>query len=235
MHKLIRQVTTAAAIVGAAALAPQALASTVVVDFESVGLTGFYIANDTFTQNYFTMTVDIDTGIVDTNIALIPNDPTGNLTQYYSQLNEGGLIVQRTGGGLFDLTSFDAAFVPLGTPASGTTVIVAAGVRADNSSFGVAWLFGGSNNSHFPFQNYSNPADFAGFTNVKLVEFFACSLNGGCASPTQNNGQFAIDNIALNFVPEPNTIVLALGLMGLMGLPLRRGRSNATRSSATAV
>ena len=217
MQKLIRLLYASAAIAGAA-LSPQVQASMVTVDFDAPGLTNLYFAGNSFTQSGFTMTASFDAGIIDTAIALGGAAPSGNATQFYSGLNDGGLVMQRTDGGLFDLKSFDAAFIPLIPAASGTTVMVAVGVYADNSASGVAWLFGSASNGIFPFVSYSDPLDFAGFSRLKQVEFFACAFDGVnvCAAPTFNNGQFAIDNITANKIPEPSTTaMLSLCLLGL--------------------
>ena len=223
MHKQTRRLFAGAALVGAA-LTPVAQAATLTIDFEPASLTGLYMAGEIFSQGAFTMKVDFDAGIVDGAGALGGSAPTGNLTQFYSQLNEGGLIMQRSDGALFDLKSFDAAFVPLSPAATGATVMVAVGVYANNSSAGVAWLFASSATSNFPFSHYGNPLDFATFNQVKQVEFFACAYDGVtvCSGPLHNNGQFAIDNITAS-VPEPTTI--AMVTLGLLGLALRGRRS----------
>lgn len=237
MKKVIQRLYASAAIAGAV-LSPQAQAVTqgavvpsstlnilsTVIDFEAPGLTGLYFNNDSFIQSGFKMTVDLDAGTVDVGTGLGGAAPSGNSTQFYTQLNEGGLIVERSGGGLFSLSSFDAAFVPLDPAAGGTTVIVAKGVYANNTTTGVAWSFASSGTPSHPFANYSNPLDFASFNNLKLVEFYACAYDGinVCGGPLQNNGQFAIDNITVS-VPEPTTTVMLT--LGLLGLVLRSRRS----------
>lgn len=188
------------------------------VNFDDPSLTGLYFAGDSFTQGMFTMTVDFDAGTVDTAAALGGSSPTGNSTQFYSQLNDGGLILRGADGSRFDLTSFDAAFIPLSPAAIGTTVIVAYATYGDLSHAGVAWLFASSSTRHFPFAHYGNPADFAGLSGLLSVEFFACTFDGVsvCATPTDNNGQFAIDNISGVLLPEPSGLaVLPVALLGL--------------------
>ena len=223
MQKLIRRLYTSVAI-AAAVLSPQVQATTV-IDFDAPGLTGLYFNNESFTQSGYKMTVEFDAGLVDVADAANSTAPSGNLTQFYTQLNEGGLIIERNDGGLFSLSSFDAAFVPLDPAAAGTTVMVAVGVYANNTSSGVAWLFAPSGTPSHPFATYNDSFDFATFANVKLVEFFACAYDGVnvCSGPLQNNGQFAIDNIGVTAVPEP-TISVMLSL-GLLGLALRSRRS----------
>lgn len=218
MHKLIRRLYVTAAIVGAT-LSPLAQAAAVLIDFEAPALTNLYFPGDSFAQSGFKMTVDFDAGIVDTAAALGGSAPTGNASQFFSGLNDSGLIVERVDGGLFSLTGFDTAFIPLSPPSQQNTVIVATGVRANNSVFGIAWLFGQA------FQTLNDPLDFNAFNDVKLVEFFACSFDGVniCAAPTANNGQFAIDNIQVAFVPEPST--LALLPLALLGLAMRKRRT----------
>lgn len=226
MKKMIRQLYISAAIAGAA-LSPQVHAATV-IDFEGAGLTGLYFPGDSFTQNGFKMTVGFDAGIVDGVGGFTSGAPSGDPTQFYAQLNEGELILERNNGGLFNLDGFDAAFVALNPAPGGTTVLVVQATFGDGTFGGVAFSFLGSSTDRFPFGRYNNPTDFANFTNVKLIEFFACSYDGTnfCATGLQNNGQFALDNInvtAVTSVPEPTTV--ALFGMGLIGLALRSRRS----------
>ena len=226
MQKLIRLLYASAAIAGAA-LSPQVQATLVTVNFDGPGLSGLYIAGESFSQSGYTMTADFDAGIVDTAAALGGAAPSGNATQFYSNLNDGGLIMRRTDGGFFDLKGFDTAFIPLDPAGPGTTVMVAVGTHADNSVGGVAWLFGAKSGNAFPFVNYSNPLDFAGFGLLKQVEFYACSFDGtsACTASTMNNGQFAIDNINLNKIPELSTAaMLSLCLLGLALFSRRSAR-----------
>ena len=205
-------------------LVPMSHAGIVTVDFNDPSLAGLYFPGDIFTQNYFNMTPDFDFGIVDTAQALGNLAPSGNSTPFYFNSNDGGLILEQVENRNFALLGFDAAFVPLSPPSTQTTVIVAVGTHPDNSTSGVAWLFGAAVNGIYPFATYNNPVDFTSLTNLKSLEFFSCSLanNQLCTQATNNNGQFAVDNIRLSFVPEPASV--ALVLFGMLALGWSRQR-----------
>lgn len=202
---------------------PQAYAADDVIDFEAAALLGAYSAGDTFISGAYTLTTRIDYGVIDGAVALGPNSPTGNATQFYFNGNDGALSIVRTDAGLFDLAGFAAAFVPLDPPSSQTTVIVAKGTKVDNSVVTVSWAFASSATSHFPFASYSTPSQFSALVNLKQVDFMACSWDGvtPCTQPTLNNGQFAIDDVALNVALVPEPAALGLFTLGLLGVGLR--------------
>lgn len=226
MSTFIRKLASGAALVGAALL-PQAHASTV-IDFEGAALTGLYFPNDSFTQSGFKMTVDFDFGTVDTAAGLGTVAPSGNATQFYFNSNDGGLIVTRDGGGAFSLDGFSAALVPLipGPSPAQTIVIVAFATDTHGNNFGTFFPLGAPGNQNYPFLTYNDPLDFGGFVDLQQVEFFGCALTSTsvCAVATENNAQFAIDNIQVTAaIPEPTTT--ALMALGLLGLALRARRS----------
>lgn len=230
MFKGFSRLASCAAIV-AAALAPVA-AHAVIVDFEGEDLTYLYFPGDTFSQNGFLMTQDFDFGTVDVGSALGAAAPTNNNTQFYTNGNDGGLIFSTLSSLPFSLNGFSAAFVPLLDSPSAPQVItiVAYATAMDGSKFGTAFSLGdtSSNTKGSPFYSFSGAANFGAFTNLKSVEFFACAFANGqvCLTPTQNNGQFALDNVNLAIavpVPEPETTALmALGLMVLTAVARRR-------------
>ena len=231
MLKSFRRLASGAALV-AATLVPFA-AHAVIIDFEGDSLTGLYAPGESFTQNGFLMTQGFDGGIVDFGaLALGAAAPTNNATQLYTNLNDGELIFSTLSSLPFSLNGFQAAFVPLlGSHAPAQTIaVVALGTTLTNAQVAIAFLLGDttSTTTGSPFLTFSGAANFAGFTNLKTLEFFTCAVVNGqvCTVPTNNNGQFALDNVNLTIaapIPEPETTALmALGLMVLTAVARRR-------------
>ncbi len=231
MLKSFSRLAAGAAIV-AATLVPFA-AHAVIVDFEGEILNGLYSPGDSFTQNGFLMTQGFDAGIVDFGAnALGAAAPTNNSTQLYTNLNDGELIFTSLSSLPFSLNGFQAAFVPLlGSHAPAQTIaVVALGTTMTNAQVALAFLLGDttSTTTGSPFLTFSGAANFGTFTNLKTLEFFTCAVVNGqvCTVPTNNNGQFALDNVNLTIaapIPEPETTALmALGLMVLTAVARRR-------------
>ena len=188
-----------------------------VIGFEGAASVGLYLPGESFSEGAFVMTALSDFGIVDSAGAFGTQAPTGNATQFYFASNDGRLRLTTASGIGFDLGGFSAAFVALDPPSAQTTVLVARGTLQDDSTVSASFAFGSSATSNFPFVSYSG-ASLSAFSNLRQVDFFACSWVGGaaCTVPTANNGQFAIDNISVSVVPEPGAaLLLALGLAGL--------------------
>jgi hypothetical protein len=229
MHKGFSWLACGVALV-AATLAPVAHAT--IVDFDDPLLVNAYGDGDSFDQNGFHMTQGFDAGIVDVASALGAAAPTGDNTQFYSNLNDGELIFTSLNGLPFSLNGFSAAFVPLiGSHAPPQVIgIVALATTMSNVQFGTIFGLGdtSSTTTGSPFLTFSGAANFGTFTNLKTLEFFTCAVVNGqvCTVPTQNNGQFALDNVNLTIaapIPEPETTALmALGLMVLTVVSRRR-------------
>ncbi len=229
MHKGFSWLASGAALV-AATLAPAAQAT--LIDFNAPALQGLYFPGDSFSQSGFLMTQGFDAGIVDIGLGLGAAAPTNNATQFYTNVNDGDLTLTSLSGLPFSLSGFDAAFVPLlGSHAAPQVIgIVAIATTMTGGQFGTFFSLGdtSSTTTGSPFLTFSGAANFGRFTNLFSVDFFTCANTGGqlCTTPTQNNGQFALDNINATVaapIPEPETTALmALGLMVLAAVSRRR-------------
>lgn len=230
MFKGFSRLAYGAAIV-AATLAPVA-ARAVIIDFEGAALTGLYFPGESFDQNGFHMTQGFDAGNVDVGTSLGAAAPTNNNTQFYTNQNDGELILTSLNGLPFSLNGFSAAFVPLlGSHAPPQVIgVVALATPMTGAQFGTIFGLGdtSSTTTGSPFFTFSGAANFGTFTNLKTLEFFTCAIVNGqvCTVPTHNNGQFALDDVNLTIatpIPEPETTALmGLGLMVLTAVARRR-------------
>lgn len=207
------------ALFAAALLAPAAQAD--VIDFEPANLAGVYLPGDSFIQGSYTLTALADFGLIDTAAALGMQAPTGNATQFYFASNDGRLRLTRSDGQAFNLEALSLAFVPLDPPSLQITQFWAFGTRADGSAVNATFGYVPGNGSTYPFITH---AGLVGMTDLVSIEFRSCASGGmPCSVATQNNGQFALDNISVSVVPEPGAALLMA--LGLAGLALRARRS----------
>jgi PEP-CTERM motif len=210
-------------VLAAASLAPVAQAA--VINFEGAALTGIYFDGDSFAQSGFVMTQFADLGVVDTTAAFVSGAPTGNATQFYTNLNDGFLELTAAGGLPFSLTSFAAAFVPQSNPTTPQDLLlVAFGTTATGDNPYRLFSLGDTTSgaAHYPFLSFSN---FTPLTQLIALDFFVCAVSGdtACAVATRNNAQFALDNISVTAVPEPEiTALMGLGLFVVAAVARRR-------------
>ena len=233
MHKFIRPLAGSASLIGAALLSPlqaqaQAQAPTR-IDFEAPSLAGLYNPGETFSNAGYLMTPGVDFGVVGMAGDLGSVAPSGNATQFYFNSNDGDLLLTRGGGRSFSLDGFSIAFVPLDpAPVSAPEIVfIVDATKANGDRLALYFPFGSGSGTSHPFTTYDAALTFAGLVDLTQVDFYACTLTaaGPCQTATQNNGQFAIDDILVSAaVPEPASVALmALGLLGLcVGLRSRR-------------
>jgi hypothetical protein len=206
-----------------------------------------YNTGDAFREAGFTARVLNPAGVDPTEVSLlgalidgsnpfacsITSCPSGNSSIYFAGLNDGSLNLSRDDGLTFMIDGLSFAFVApvagtaggsygqlhlTGTLAGGGTATFSNDFPAGQDAMG-NFLF-----DDFLLGSFSSNA----FTSLSIN---ACLFDGtgGCSfdhfNLTQNQAQFAIDNVQLGVVPEPAPV--ALMLLGLAGITLvARRRSN---------
>ena len=222
-----------------AAAAACSVASAGVITFESFAPT-VYSGGDVFGSGNDKLTVLGQSGFSgaivqgsDASSCTIAVCPVGNPSRYFAGLNDGGLSFMRTDMSIL-LSSLDFGFV---LPVDGLVGNVAVGqlritgTLSNGDTTSVAKNFSGQNaDSKFAFSRWDIDGTFAQ-TRFTQVAFNACLYltDGTCSFDsdfTQNQAQFAIDNIA--FVPEPAS--MALVGVSLFGM-LAAGRRSKSRKS----
>lgn len=150
--------------------------------------------------------------------------PVGNATQFYTGLNDGALMVT-LGEESLHMTSLDFGFVlPVPVSLSGSVgQLILAGVDADGNYTFLSKEFGlQDNNGDYGFEHWALDSAFTNMA-FKSVTLVACvyDVNGDCQNPSNNQAQFAVDNIG--FLPEPASLALTgVSLFGLLAAGRRR-------------
>jgi PEP-CTERM motif len=156
------------------------------------------------------------------------NCPSNNSTTFLAGVNDGLFAIGAVGDALFRFAGFDASFIG----AQGATLpaipgrVRLQGVRADDTTITQIFNLGGlSSTGALSFRSYATTGAFS-TTLFKYVFFFGDVCNAAqtsCAAFSNDQGQFAIDNINVTAVPEPSTWALMLG--GLVAAAAVRRRS----------
>jgi len=171
----------------------------------------------------------------DPDSCFITGCPAGASGNYLAILNDGAVqFTQTSQAGGFNVHGLNFAFVapaPVGPGNYGQLQL--AGVRWDGSVVSTALDFPGQDdNGSFMFGSAMLDAGFRAQV-FKSLTVNACIYDmdqvcsNSLASPAFNQAQFALDNIALNDVPEPASFLLfGLGI-GALGLSRRRAARKA--------
>jgi hypothetical protein len=147
--------------------------------------------------------------------------PSGNNTNYYAALNDGGFSFGMANQAAFGLQSIDFGFIlPVNTLVGfsvGKLILTTNDGATASKDFGLQDGNGKYNFSRWDFGSDFAPARFTEAT------FQACLYDGtgACVNPANYQAQFAVDN--LTYVPEPGSLSLVgLSLAGMLAAYRRR-------------
>jgi hypothetical protein len=145
-------------------------------------------------------------------------------SHYYAGLNNSSVTLSRGDSALFKLGSLDYAFVAptptLGAYSYGELTLV--GTLASGATVSTSIAFPALEGGYSPFAASALSAGFSG-NFYSSITISACVYSGGaCVGGGSNLAQFAIDNVNVTAVPEPESYAMfGLGL-GVLALVRRR-------------
>lgn len=154
--------------------------------------------------------------------------PTNNTSTFLGLLNDGVVAFGRLDGQSFNVNGFDASFIGYTgaslPPVSG--LLRLQGVTSSGASLTQTFELAGLDSSGaLGFGSYLTTGSFASTMFETVYAFgFACNTGGDCRAFQSDRGQFALDNLNVSAVPEPETTAMfAMGLLA-MGAAVRRRR-----------
>ena len=156
--------------------------------------------------------------------------PSNNLSTFYGALNDGAVAFSRLDGQSFAVNSFDASFIG-GMDSSLPPVaglLRLQGFTRTGATLSQPYQLAGLNDSGaLGFGSFNTSGAFASTKFAQVLAFgFACNAGGACNAFSTDRGQFALDNISVTAVPEPETAAMfGLGLLAMVAAVRRRRQS----------
>ena len=242
MNNLLQLKKSAALAIGALALMSAAPAMADTIDFDTIN-PNTYNGTETFDAgDYHFLVIDTPasgpsgTGFAgaigyggDPYLCAIAACPSGNDTNYYLGVNDGSVNISRGDSKTFSLGTVDYAFLAPVDNLPGysygqlTVTGITTGGGKVSYSFDFPELVGG--NSPFLTVNLASKFGNAQFSSVTIG---SCVFTANdCVNPSDNQAQFAFDNLSVTAVPEPQTYaMLGLGLAAMSLVSRRRAKKN---------
>lgn len=150
--------------------------------------------------------------------------PTNNLTTFYGSVNDGLMSLGRLDGLNFTIDAFDAAFLgdPTGLNSGVPGRIIFQGV---NALTGAQSSFAFNLGANGLFSGFA-PSAASALRNTAWRQMFiygqTCTPAGACSAFNSDRGQFALDNLRLNVIPEPTSLALVAAAFVGLGVARRR-------------